>query len=346
MASEPAVRLISERASTIAFVRRSLDRFSFHIEVQSESSEASTGPVAAVILDARGWPETRVAEWLTRSSGARLVIVDEIGATGRAFIRGIPNTDIVLSDIDAAELRTRVESLLKRERALQVLLVEDEPRLAEQIARLIEAQGFKVTSAATLKVADHAVVENAFDVIVLDRGLADGDGLEFLQRLRARGVSTPTVILSAMGDPVQRIDGLRGGADDYMVKPFDPGELLARIEVLLRPVIDGDLHRLGALEIYRGDRLARWRGARIDLTDTEFRLLAYLAERPGLVLPVSMLRADVWDILRQHTETNIVAAGIRRLRRKLAEAGVPDVISTQADGYRFDLLSLLVAGDD
>jgi len=346
MALSPVVRLVSSHISTIALVRRALAGSGYTIDVRPDQGTVEPGGHDVAIADARDWSESRIAGWLAVMSGARLIIADDLGSATRLMLKGLARTDLVFADIGPDDLRTRIDALLQRDRSLRVLLIEDEPRLAQQIAALIRSAGFGVVIADTQATASQAVATQAFDIMVLDRGLPDGDGLDVLKRLRARGVSTPALVLSALGEPIQRVAGLRGGADDYMAKPFDPDELLARIEVLLRPAVEGDLQRIGALEIYRGDQLVRWRGDRIDLTGTEFRLLSYLAERSGFILPVSMLRADVWDIHRQHTETNIVAAGIRRLRRKFADAGVPDVISTHAQGYRFDLLPLLAATDE
>ncbi|WP_269514500.1 response regulator transcription factor [Brevundimonas subvibrioides] len=339
------IRLVSAQTAIIALVRKALQGSACELAVERDEATSQLADVDLVIADARAWPEAQTVAWMTATTGPRLVIVDDLSSPNRAVLRTLREAEVVFSDVQATELRTRVEALLQRTSGPSLLLVEDEPRLADQIATLIGSAGYGVSVVGTIAAAAEAVAARPFDILVLDRGLPDGDGLLFLKRLRAEGTSTPALILSAWGETVQRIDGLRGGANDYMVKPFEPDELLARIEVLVRPVLESDLQRIGALELQRNDRIARWKGRRIDLTDTEFRLLAYMAGRPGLVLPASMLRSDVWDIRRQHTETNIVAAGIRRLRRKLEEAGTPEAISTHSQGYRFDLQLLLAAGD-
>jgi len=174
----------------------------------------------------------------------------------------------------------------------RILMIEDDVRLAAMVRDYLAANGFEVGHTETGKAGLSDLQRNGADVILLDLMLPDGDGLDIFKRIRAlpqgRG-SAPVIMLTARGDPADRVVGLELGADDYMAKPFEPRELLARIRVVLRGKGNGakgdeDILRFGRLEVDRGARVARLDGADLPLTSHQFALLAAMAERPGRVL--------------------------------------------------------------
>lgn len=168
-----------------------------------------------------------------------------------------------------------------------LLLVEDDPRLAEMVAGYLEAQGFDTTVAPTGAAALDLEGRRAFDAITLDLMLPDMDGLEVCRTIRARS-RVPIVMLTAKGDPMDRIVGLEIGADDYLPKPFEPRELLARLRAVLRrggqAPAGGDVLRFGRLTIDPGSVTALLDGYPCDLTSHQFQLLLVMARAAGRVL--------------------------------------------------------------
>ena len=251
--------------------------------------------------------------------------------------------DWVLWSAEPREFVARVQAAVHGHPQIVCLIVEDDAEIRGAIRRLVDDAGITGVEAGSIADARSVIAGRRIDIMVVDRQLPDGDGLSFVATIRDRCVDVPALILTVRDQVTDRVAGLEAGANDYMGKPFDRRELLARLIVLLRPRLSGNVLMIGGLEIHRRDGLARWRGRRIDLTDREWALLRYLAERDGIAIPASMVRADVWGVVRQHTETNLVATGIRRLRRKLRDAGVPEVVATDGDGYRFQSGPLLGA---
>ena len=170
--------------------------------------------------------------------------------------------------------------------AHRLLLVEDDTRLATMVATYLEEAGFRTTRAATGAVAMQLLTGDAFDAVVLDLMLPDADGLDLCRSIRTRS-EIPVLMLTARGDPLDRVIGLEIGADDYLPKPFEPRELVARLRAILRrgrPRTDTQVLRFGRLEIDRDAREVRVDGDRRTLTGHQFDLLVALAERAGRVL--------------------------------------------------------------
>ena len=168
----------------------------------------------------------------------------------------------------------------------RVLLVEDDPRLATMVADYLGEAGFRTTRAGTGAAAMQLVASESFDAMILDLMLPDADGLDLCRQLRAKS-DLPVLMLTARGDPLDRVVGLEIGADDYLPKPFEPRELLARLRAILRRRTgQGGSQRLhfGRLEIDKGAREVRLDGQRKPLTGHQFALLVALAERAGRVL--------------------------------------------------------------
>jgi two-component system, OmpR family, phosphate regulon response regulator OmpR len=180
--------------------------------------------------------------------------------------------------------------------AERILLIEDDPRLAAMVSEYLGEAGFRVTSANDGRSGLALHDRGTFDALVLDLMLPDMDGLEVCRLVRARA-ETPILMLTARGDAMDRIVGLEMGADDYLPKPFEPRELLARLKAILRRHKGGakaDLLRFGSLEIDRGAREVRLGGAVRPLTSYQFALLLALAEHAGRV----MSREALMDVLK------------------------------------------------
>jgi DNA-binding response OmpR family regulator len=174
----------------------------------------------------------------------------------------------------------------RRMTAHRVLLVEDDARLASMVSDYLGEAGFRTTRAATGAAAMQLVASESFDAMILDLMLPDADGLDLCRNLRAKS-DMPVLMLTARGDPLDRVVGLELGADDYLPKPFEPRELLARLRAILRRRVapdSGQVLRFGRLEIDRAAREVRLDGQRRTVTGHQFALLVALAERAGRVL--------------------------------------------------------------
>jgi DNA-binding response OmpR family regulator len=184
----------------------------------------------------------------------------------------------------------------------RLLLIDDDARLVALVGDYLRGAGFEVESAGSLAEGRTRLAGTLPDALVLDLMLPDGDGLEFCRELRAapRTRSLPLLMLTARGEPTDRVVGLELGADDYLGKPFEARELLARLKALLRrskPASGADdVLRFGRLEIDLGERVARLDGRPCDLTGHQFELLVVLAKSPGRVLS----RDQIMDALRGH----------------------------------------------
>jgi len=185
---------------------------------------------------------------------------------------------------------------------IRLLLIDDDARLSAMVADYLRGSGYEVTVAGSLAEGREQLASAAPDGLVLDLMLPDGDGLDLCRELRAnpRTRQLPLLMLTARGEPMDRIVGLEMGADDYLPKPFEPRELLARVKALLRrasPAPAGDeVLRFGRLEIDLGERAARLDGKVCDLTSHQFDLLVVMAQSPGRVLS----RDQIMDLLKGH----------------------------------------------
>lgn len=184
----------------------------------------------------------------------------------------------------------------------RLLLIDDDQRLTEMVGAYLRGQGFEVECAGSLGHGRQLLERTPFDALVLDLMLPDGDGLDFTRALRAepRFRRLPLLMLTARGEPTDRIVGLELGADDYLGKPFEPRELLARVKALLRRAAPAraadDVLVFGRLEVDLGARQARLDGRPCELTSHQFDLLAVLAQAPGRVLS----RDQIMDALKGH----------------------------------------------
>ncbi len=220
---------------------------------------------------------------------------------------------------------------------MRVLLIEDEPHAAQVLAKGLREQAYAVDVATDGETALFQAGTTDYDALILDLMLPRIDGLTVCRTIRGGGNDVPILMLTAR-DPVEsRIEGLDCGADDYLVKPYDFGELLARLRALIRrgrqPVLPEQLV-VGVLTVNTRSRRAAVRGTNLVLTAKEYALLEYLARRAGDVVSRGDIAEHVWD---EHYDplSNVVDVYIQRLRRKLDAAGEASIIRTRrGEGYQ------------
>jgi len=224
---------------------------------------------------------------------------------------------------------------------MRVLLVEDEPLIAEFVAKGLRESGHSVDHAATGPDGLHLASHENYDALILDRMLPGLDGLELLRTLRASGHRTPVLMLSSLGEVEQRVQGLRGGADDYLAKPFSFAELAARLDGLLRrqassPEASTRL-RVADLEMDLLKRNVRRGGQTLDLQPREFRLLEYMMRHAEQVVTRTMLLEAVWDY-HFDPQTNVIDVHVSRLRQKIdRDRGPPLLHTVRGAGYLLGL---------
>lgn len=215
---------------------------------------------------------------------------------------------------------------------MHILLVEDDSILARGIAAGLRLHGFVVDHVETSSRAEAALAAMSFDIVVLDWGLPDGDGIELLKRWRERGVVVPVLVLTARDAVANRIAGLRSGADDYVLKPFDLDELAARLHVLLRRAsgraTDRIVHGAVAFDPLTGE--VSLAGRAVDLSRRERALLAALLQRPLQVLTAEQLRDHVYG-MDAEIESNAMNVHVHHLRRKL---GAQFIETVRGVGFR------------
>ena len=220
---------------------------------------------------------------------------------------------------------------------MRVLVVEDEVRLAENIAdALRQGPNFAVDCAEDGSTALDLADNGCYDLIILDLMLPQVDGAGVLRKLRNRGDRTPVLILTAKGEASSIISLLNAGADDYLSKPFDLGELIARAKALIRRgkgIADPTL-RLFDLEVNTVEQTVRRSGKEVDLSPTEYRILEYLIHRPRVIVSKRELLEHLYDYNWEH-HSNVIEAHISNLRRKLEPASQQPCIETlRGRGYR------------
>jgi two-component system catabolic regulation response regulator CreB len=217
----------------------------------------------------------------------------------------------------------------------RILVVEDEPAIAESVAYALGRDGFSVALASTARDAERAIV--GIDLVVLDLMLPDSSGFALIARFRERGLSTPIIVLSSRDGEADRVAALESGADDYVTKPFSPREVVARVRAVLRRMGAPRRAAPGALPV-RVDletRRAYVDGRELELTRVEFDLLSCLVESPGRVFTRAQLIDRVWGDGFAITDRT-VDSHVKALRRKVAEVGAdPAVIETvRGVGFR------------
>jgi DNA-binding response OmpR family regulator len=216
----------------------------------------------------------------------------------------------------------------------QILIAEDEARLASFLEKGLRASGFITTIATDGIAAEKLANTGDFDLLILDLGLPRKDGLAVLRDLRAAGTRIPVIVLTARGDPHDRVEGLETGANDYLPKPFHFEELVARVRVQLRgggPAAEPTQLRVGDVALDLRTRWASVAGDTVELSSREFELLRTFLQHPNQVLSREQLLAGVWGY-DYDPGSNVVDVYVGYLRRKL---GQPRFETVRGVGYRF-----------
>ena len=219
---------------------------------------------------------------------------------------------------------------------MKILVIEDDRDAAEYVRKAFDEAGHTTHIAFDGETGFNLASDGDYDVLVVDRMLPKRDGLAVISELRARGNTTPVLILSALGEVDDRVTGLRAGGDDYLTKPYAFTELLARVEVLKRRAGSSQaetVYRVGDLELDRLSHSVRRAGQDITLQPREFRLLEYLMRHAGQVVTRTMLLENVWDY-HFDPQTNVIDVHVSRLRSKIEKGFETPILHTvRGAGY-------------
>jgi DNA-binding response OmpR family regulator len=218
---------------------------------------------------------------------------------------------------------------------MNVLVVEDDPVIGKSLSKGLSEAGHNCVWVKDGKNGLEKSLSQRFDAIILDQLLPGMSGLEVLQQIRAAGVRTPILFLTALGAIEDRVTGLQSGADDYLVKPFAFPELMARLEAVCRRTADRPpaVMTIGDIRLDLTTRRVQKGDAEIDLTPTEFRILELLMRHAGQVVTRKMLCQDLWDTDWEGT-TNVIEVHINRIRKKFDREGTSSIIQTvRGRGY-------------
>lgn len=224
---------------------------------------------------------------------------------------------------------------------MRILLVDDEVEMADPLSLLLTREGYEVDVAYDGGEGTQLVQQQHYDLLILDWMLPQQSGLEICQQLRSRGDTTPVLFLTAKDTIDDRVQGLDAGADDYLVKPFELRELLARVRALLRrpPTLEPtppQRLQVGDLELDLANQMAYRQGRAITLSDKEAHLLEYLMRHSNQLLTHDQIHQHLWGESAEKPTSNALAAQIRLLRRKIEASGERQLVHTvYGRGYRF-----------
>ncbi len=218
---------------------------------------------------------------------------------------------------------------------MRFLVVEDNERLADTLKLALEEQGYTVDTTTSGRRGEEMAAKGSYDVIILDLMLPDHDGVQICRNLRRRGMSKPVLMLTALSSTDEKVSGLEAGADDYLTKPIDLDEFIARVRALLRRAqsTEGATLSFGGIELDLVGRKVTREGKRVDLTTKEFALLEYFMRNPERVLTRTNIGERVWDLLFPE-ESNVIEVYVSRLRSKIDKGfGQPLIHTVVGTGY-------------
>lgn len=214
----------------------------------------------------------------------------------------------------------------------RILLVEDDPFLRDGLAELMDQAGYAAHACASAQEAQARLENGSYDLILLDIGLPDGDGIGLCKAWRQAGCKTPVLFLTACDEEIQVVRGFDAGGDDYVTKPFRMLELLSRVRALLRRSTPAAFVRSG-LEIDTERMMARKNGEAVFLTPIEFRLLLAILRAGGRIMTRENLLEDIWDMGGQFIDDNTLSVHISRLREKI---GAEYIRTVRGVGYQWE----------
>ncbi|MDC3307410.1 response regulator transcription factor [bacterium] len=220
---------------------------------------------------------------------------------------------------------------------MKILVVEDNPKMARSIEMTLTESGFEVETVGLVADALARAGQEAYDLFLLDLMLPDGDGIQLCQSLRGSGITSPIMMLTALSGTSRKVAGLDSGADDYLTKPFEVDELVARVRALLRRGGSADSTRLkhGDVEMDLTKRTVQRAGVKVAVTTKEFALLEFLVRNSGETFTRGTITERVWD-MSYEPSSNVVDVYISNLRRKLDKPFETKLIHTVVGtGYRF-----------
>ena len=317
--------------------------------------EATADDAKTAIVDGTAMEREALLDTIAELAGRRLHVLalfrlghGEAFRTCREQLVAAGAADVMDISAPPVELMIRTRALMLGAKPPFVLVVEDHEKTGPWVVSELERVGLEARCVTTLEAARACYETMTIDAMVVDRNLPDGDGMDFIALLRRSGFRTPALLFTALDSVSDRIRGLtEAGADDYICKPVHGDELVARVQVLLRPRTFEETMIFGPLELGRRDRIVRWRGDRVELRPKECNLLIYLAEREGLMIPKRMLYSDVWKKVHMDVGSNPVTAARHRLVRDfktfLEGRGEewPEFLVTDGDTYGFQADRLL-----
>lgn len=219
--------------------------------------------------------------------------------------------------------------MVNQRKNMKVLIIEDDPSVRALVQAVLKRNEYNVDTAHTVTNGEELASSDNYEMIILDLGLPDGDGLDLCQTIREKGITTPILILTAEQETDMKVKCLQLGADDYLTKPFDTEELVARIEAISRRSSSGDdkVLRCGDLEIRMLERTFKVNGKEVDLTNNEYNLLVYLLKHKDEIVTQEEIAKNVWDI-HFDTQTNYINVYISYLRKKIRDYSEYEYIDT------------------
>lgn len=213
---------------------------------------------------------------------------------------------------------------------MKALIIDDDPSVRTLVKTVLKRNGYEVDVAHTATQGQKLALSDSYNIVVLDLGLPDGEGVDLCQNIREEGITTPVLILSADQETDMKVQCLRVGADDYLTKPFDTDELVARIEAISRRTNEqgnDQVLRCGALEVQMLEREFYVNDTEVDLTNNEYNLLVYLLKNKNKIVTQEQIAENVWDI-HFDTQTNYINVYISYLRKKIRNHAEREYIDT------------------